>query len=88
MVELEWSSALEETQSDRQKRLECFVGQLLELLPYQIVKDAAVQATIDQQCPVERVLRPAVAEIVYLLTEYQKGRKRASSYKFCERVGA
>lgn len=83
--QLQWISAMEDL--DGQKRLECFVGNLLKLLPYQAVKDAAVQATIDPQCPVDEPLRPAVAEIAYLLKTYQAGRKRASDYRFCGRVG-
>jgi|GEM_PF-5309624 len=79
--------ALECAEDDVQyKRLECFIGQILDLLPYQIVKDAAMQSTTAAQCPVEDVLRPVVAELAFILREYQTGKKTTSSYRFCNRL--
>lgn len=45
------------------KFLECFIGEMLGHLPYQVVKDAAIQAQLLGQCGVAEELRPAVAVI-------------------------
>ena len=63
----------------RRKLLECFVGEMLQHLPYQTVKDAAIQAQILDQCNVAEELRPAVAVIADRL---QCG-ALLSSYEFC-----
>lgn len=63
----------------RRKLLECFVGEMLGHLPYQTVKDAAIQAQLLNQCGVAEELRPAVAIIADRL---QCG-ALLSSYEFC-----
>lgn len=73
--------------TNQRKHIECFVARLLAELPYQTVKDAAVQAAFDKSCELPDELRGPVGHVCWWLLEHEPFPLPAD-YRFCEPPGS
>jgi len=70
---------------DVERRVQCFIAELLAHLPYQTVKDAAVNAVAQTRPVMPDEMRPAIGEVAHWLLAHQIGDWLPAGWKPCER---
>lgn len=68
---------------ERQKRLECFIGGILNRLPGPEVLEVALNAMGETQCDVPNDMRGMVGAVSNVLTRFDIGERFNQDYRFC-----